>query len=138
MEVTFAWVLSFLLLSWNTVVDHAPVLVGVLLPPFVEILAKDIKNESERLIFTFITCFLVAGLLQWKHLAGTTPEQVFLYMGLVFMESQAVFKLYFRDSMLRAKIQEKVNPELLEEKKKEMQEEYNTAASNALESQFSQ
>lgn len=109
MNDTIAWLLQFGLLFFGAIVDHAPVLVGVIMPPIVEVLAKDIKNESERLIFTFILCFLVAGILQWKTLSGTTPEEVFLWMGLVFMESQAVFKLYFKDSNTRNKIQSFLN-----------------------------
>lgn len=91
----------------NSVVVNAPYLVGFVLPPIVEVLNRDVKKEKERYVVSLIVCFLVAILLHWKEIAYGTPEQVLAFTGLIFMESNTIYKLYFAKSWLKDAIQKK-------------------------------
>lgn len=90
------------------IITYAPHLVGFILPPFVEFLNRDVKNSNERFMVSLIVCFLVAVILHWNEIATGTPEQAIIFMGIIFTESQSIFKLYFNDSWMRQTIQEKI------------------------------
>lgn len=92
----------------NAVVTNAPYLVGFALPPFIEILNKDIKEESKRYAVALIICILVSVLLHWKDIEDGSPEKIVVFTGLIFMECQTIFKLYFAKSWMRGTIQEKI------------------------------
>lgn len=104
----WSFTVDFLLLVGKLIVDNAPHLVGVILPPFVQIINKDIPKERERFIVTIVICLFVGAILRWKSIAYGTPEDVLTSSSLVFVESQAVFKLYFKDSLLKEYIDQKV------------------------------
>lgn len=92
----------------TALLDNAPLLVGFILPPLVEVLNRDVSNPKERLIVSLLTCFVVAVTLHWREIAYGSPEQVLAFSGIIFTESQLTFKLYFADSWAREKIQQKV------------------------------
>ena len=92
----------------DAIVANAPFLVGFMLPPFVEIVNKDIHKEWERFTVTMIVCFLVGTLLHWKEIQIGNPEAVVAYSAIIFAESQAIFKLYFAKSWMRGVIQDKL------------------------------
>ena len=87
------------------IVSNAPQLVGLVMPPLVEVLNKDVQGKTERVLVTIAVCFIAAVLLRWNDLVYGSPKEVFALAGLIFGESQAVFKLYFENSWLRWKIQ---------------------------------
>ena len=91
---------------------YGPDLVGVLMPPLIEILNKDIPEEktTERFMASLALCFVVALVLRWNELMIGSAEQVLTTFGLIFTESQIVYKTYFKDSFIRAKIKEKFQP----------------------------
>jgi hypothetical protein len=86
------------------IVSHAPELVGVLMPPIIDILSKDVKKENERFIVTLLITFGAALLLKWDTLSYGNPDQLITSFGIIFAESQVVFKLYFKDSWAREKM----------------------------------
>lgn len=107
----------------RVLVDHAPFLVGFILPPFVEVINKDIHKEWERFIVAGAVCFAIAIVFHWNEIAKGSPETVVVYSAIIFAESQTIFKLYFAKSWMRGKIQQAVgsdpnrkslNPEAVE------------------------
>lgn len=101
--------MSLVSLLIQLVVSHGQDLVGLILPPFVDIVNKDVPNEEERFLVTLLVCFLVALFLKWPQIANGSPDQVITDGALVFMESQLIYKLYFAKSFLRSKLIQKIN-----------------------------
>lgn len=93
-----------LALEW--VIANGPQLIGVVMPLLVEYINKDIPVNQDKIRFsmTFIACLLAAIILKWNELVTGSPESVILSAGLIFTESQIVFKLYFKESWLRSKM----------------------------------
>lgn len=100
--------MDYVFAGGNAIVANAPYLVGFVLPPLIEVLNRDIKKENERFIVAVIICLLAASLIHWKEIADGSPEKVALLAGVIFWESQSVFKLYFAKSWMRGYIQAKV------------------------------
>lgn len=96
---------------------YGPDLVGVLLPPIIEILNKDIAKEkvTERFLGSMAICFVVALLLKWNSLMTGSPEELVTSFGIIFTESQVIYNLYFKKSFIKAKINEKFAPSPKEE-----------------------
>lgn len=101
--------MEYLLGLGSLIALNAPYLVGFIMPPFVEVLNKDVKKSNERFLVALIACFTVSILLHWNAIAYGTPEQLFTYAGIIFTECMVIFKLYFSDSWLRGTIQDKIN-----------------------------
>lgn len=87
---------------------HSIELVGVILPPIVDIVNKDIKSDEERYLVTLLICLLTGAIMKWESLVVGSPGEALKSAGIVFFESQTVFKLYFKNSYLRARIQETI------------------------------
>jgi hypothetical protein len=100
--------LTILHVIGGAIVANAPFLVGFLLPPFVEIINKDVHKEWERFTIAGVCCFLVAIVLHWNDIAMGNPEAVIAYSAIIFAESQTIFKLYFAKSWMRGIIQSKL------------------------------
>lgn len=103
--------MEYFIAFWQLIVDNAAHLVGFSLPIIVEVLNKDVEGTRERFAVTIVSCVLAAALLQWHELVYGSPEELFTSIGIIFAESQIVFKLYFQDSFLRWKIQQKLGVE---------------------------
>lgn len=108
--------MDFILGMGNSIIDNAPALVGFILPPFVDIVNKDVKNETERFYVSVFLCLVAACLLHWKELAYGNPEQFAVWVGIIFTESQTTYNLYFKHSNLRTVLQSRLHKrEVLEE-----------------------
>ena len=104
---------------------HAPNLIGFILPPVIEVLNKDIPSDKkiniglgrfsfpveEKFLATLSICLCAAAVLNIQKIAVGSPEEVITSFGLIFTESQAVYRLYFKDSWLREKIQDATSEE---------------------------
>lgn len=93
--------------------------VGLAMPPLIDILNKDIapEKQTERFLSTFAICFCVAAIFNLNNIMVNSWGAVFTSFGLIFTESQLVYKTYFKDSYLRSKLLERVydpKPELYE------------------------
>lgn len=115
--------MEYALALLNAFLSYSPFMVGIILPPFIEILNKDIKRESERYLVAILVCVVCAIMIHWEQLVSGNPAQAALVAGLIFAESQTIFKLYFAKSKMRGTIQEKIgvsedrkeiNPEVTE------------------------
>lgn len=92
----------------NFLVSHSTDLLGVILPPLVDILNRDVPDEKEKLIVTVLVCTVAAFFTKYNSLAYGDPAAFMSSLGIIFMESQIVFKLYFKNSYVRQKIQERI------------------------------
>ena len=90
--------------AWMYLVANASYLVGFVMPPLVEILNKDVKSSRERFAVSVGSCVLAAILLHWHELVFGSPQNLLASAGLIFTESQVVYKLYFENSWLRHKM----------------------------------
>lgn len=90
------------------IIMHANQLIGLILPPFVDVLNRDVPNEQERFIVALLLCIGLAVLTQWNSLIGGSPMAIATTASLIFFESQIIFKLYFKNSFLRKKLKEEV------------------------------
>jgi hypothetical protein len=94
-----------------SIISGALQLIGIIIPPLVEVINKDVKSQNERFLVTVVVCFLAAVFLKWNDIVYGSFADVLTSFGIVFTESQVVYKLYFRDSAIRYKIQEKIGVE---------------------------
>lgn len=92
----------------NAIIANAPFLVGFVMPPFVEVLNRDVKGKGAQAVIAFLACFLAAVLLHWNEIAFGNPEQVVAITGIFFTESHLLYKLYFERSSIRYRIQDRL------------------------------
>lgn len=69
---------------------------GFLLPYIIRIINKDVINDDERVVMTYLVCFFVAMLLDWKSFESGNLTHIGLWFLLVSQEAQSSFKLYFK------------------------------------------
>jgi hypothetical protein len=103
--------LTMLGLVWQQFVIYAPFMVGIILPPFIEVLNKDITNKNEQIIVTLLTCMFVATVLHWSELTEWSLLSFFGNLGIIVGESQVVYSMYFKSSALKSAINDKLNVE---------------------------
>jgi hypothetical protein len=108
------------------VVDNAPYLVGFFMPPLVDVLNRDIKDETERFIVSTLLCAIAAFIIQYPSLRLGSVEGFAGTIALLFTESQTIFKLYFKQSALRGQLLTKIYPDMT---KKEIKAETTEAKS---------
>lgn len=89
---------------WGAVIQNAPNLVGFVLPPIVEVINKDAHTDEERYILAFLVCLGAAGLLHGNDLIVGKPDLFVSSLSVIFLESNALYKLYFAKSALRSNI----------------------------------
>lgn len=91
--------------------QNAPQLVGLLLPPVVTVLNQSVTDHRSKFLVTFMLCIFVAVLLNVQKIitgdALTSFESLSTSILLVFTESQAVYRLYFKGSAIEAHIEAK-------------------------------
>ena len=97
------------LLSFMSI--NAPQLVGFILPPLVTVLNTDVTDHKAKFLVTLVVCFFVAIFLNLGKLitgdAVSSVEATLQSLLLVFTESQAVYRLYFKGSVLESHIEAK-------------------------------
>lgn len=82
-------------------------LVGFLLPPFIDILNKDIPDDADgrKIIITGLVCIFAAIAINWNTIMLGSAQMVVFSAVALFTESQYIFQLYFKKSALRNKLQ---------------------------------
>lgn len=88
---------------------NAPYLIGFLLPPFVQVLNRDIpENGRSKFIVTTIVCFLVAVILNWRTIFAETDwgsvEATLATFSFILAQSEIAYRLYFKNSALQQRI----------------------------------
>jgi hypothetical protein len=89
-------VLPYLLAIGSLILLHATDVVGFVMPLAVRTITKDIKNERERYILSIVACLIAALLLHGRDLVIGNPVAFAGYASLIFIESNTMYKLYFR------------------------------------------
>lgn len=88
----------------TTLTLHAPLFVGFLMPVVVEVLNRDVPNDTERFIVSLLVCAVAAALLNIEALQYANIEDLIASFALVFAQSQVMYRLYFKNSFVRAKL----------------------------------
>jgi len=102
------YIVGLIFATGNAIVENAPYLAGVLLPPLVTILNRDVPDSRARFLVATMTCLITGAILDWKQIAYGTPEKAVESIGIIFLESQAVYRLYFKGSYVEQQIQERI------------------------------
>lgn len=102
-------ILSYVTAYGTLVIAHAPQLIGVVLPPLIQVLNKDIPDSRMRFFMAAITCFVAAVILNWNKITLGTPDAAFIATGVIFLESETVYRLYFKNSILQTKMNNLLN-----------------------------
>jgi hypothetical protein len=86
-------------------VSHAEVIIGFFMPVLVGYLNKDVPDSRARLLVAVFACFIAAGFLDWHKIAYGDPQAAFDSMGVIFLECETMYRLYFKNSLILQKIQ---------------------------------
>lgn len=81
---------------------------GLVLPPVIDVLNREVINEDERFIVACLTCLIIALIIDWPQIANGNASNLPATAALLFTEAQSVFKLYWSKSFLRDQLQTKV------------------------------
>lgn len=86
--------------------QHNQELIGFILPPFVDLINRNIPEDqtSKKFLVSVGVCLIVAVAIKWNSLTAGSVDEALGSFALIFTESQAVYKLYFKDSYLRSKL----------------------------------
>ncbi len=85
----------------RSIIDNAPYLSGFLLPFINDYLNQEVSDKRNRQLIAGVSCLFFTLLIQWDALlAGNLGDAAAVY-GILFTESQGMYKLYFEDSALR-------------------------------------
>lgn len=87
---------------------YAPDFIGFLLPPVIEIMNKDKTNEKQKFIISMAVCLVAAFFTKYNSLTGGDYNSVLTSFGIIFVESQVIFKLYFKNSFFRSVMVERL------------------------------
>lgn len=92
-------------------ISNAPLLVGFILPPLVEVINKGVVNTRFKFVMTITICLVAGLLLHLEELSVNTIDDVLIVASVIFAESQMVYKLYFKNSYWQVKLQERFTQE---------------------------
>lgn len=84
------------------------ILFGFLLPPIIEIVNKDVQNETERYIIAYILCIFLACIVDYRAIFSANLNNLLATVGIVCTESNVMFQLYWKNSLVRVKLQTKL------------------------------
>lgn len=104
--------MTFFVNIFNYIVANSVDLSGFILPPIIDYINKDIKNETERFWVTILVCSAAAVVINWDKFSIGLANQTLSLAGLFFIESQVVFKFYFKYSYLRQHLKDRLTPEV--------------------------
>lgn len=74
----------------------ASYLVGFLLPRIIKIATQNIAGDDERVVITYIVCFLAAMLIDWKSLNAGDVQHVGQWFAFIATQAHVSYKLYFK------------------------------------------
>jgi hypothetical protein len=74
-------------------------ILGSVLPPFIDLLTKKVPNTIARFAISFVVCLLIAVAINYQKLSG---EEILESVGLVFTAATVVYKTYWKNSTLRS------------------------------------
>lgn len=99
----------YALIAWDFLVLASPYLVGTILPPIIQVLNHKTVNEDTRVWTSILVCLFFALLLEWNQwrITGDFSFNGFVTLfGFITAGSHLIFKLHFKESKSRQKIQQ--------------------------------
>ena len=78
-----------------------PLILGVVMPPVIDLVNKYVPNSNARFLVSIVFSLLLGGLIAFFESGW---DAVLANAGLVFVSAQAVYKLWYKDSKVHAKI----------------------------------
>jgi len=103
--------MEFIIAVGKFILAYSPQLAGVIIPPIVDWLNREVHSEQEKFIVTLLVCGVFAVAFKWNELMMGSSDQIFSSFTLIFIESQIVYKLYFKSSGLRVAFLDRIKPE---------------------------
>jgi hypothetical protein len=100
-------------LAAGTFSAYSPDMLAVfILPPLTDILNNWVPDDEEwqKFLVSLAACFLLSAIVNWHALKIGSTQDLFVSFGLIFTASQSLFKMYFKDSLFRNKLQGVLNP----------------------------
>ena len=76
-----------------------PVLLGAVLPPFIDFLTRTVTNSMVRFYISLAVCILIGALINF---ASFTGQDILASVALVFSSAQIIYKTYWKESDLRS------------------------------------
>lgn len=77
------------------------IIVGAVLPPFVDLINKHVKNSNWKYVISLLASLLIGAIINYQQLS---IESVLSSGAIVFASAQTVYKTYWEDAKLREKI----------------------------------
>lgn len=74
-------------------------ILGAILPPFIDFLTKKVTNSKIRFGISLGVCILVGVAINFQKFTG---EEILESVALVFASAQIVYKTYWKDASLRS------------------------------------
>lgn len=101
--------MDFIVSVWSAFVSNAPYLIGFILPPFVQVINKDIPEDGKsKFVVTGLVCMAVALILNWKAIFfetdWTSIEATLATFSFILAQSEVAYRLYFKNSALQQRI----------------------------------
>lgn len=81
-------------------------LLGLLLPPFIDVLNKDVHDDTERYLIALIVSIVLACIIDWQAIKDTNLQSLLSTIAIISAESQLVFKLVWQRSKPQARLQQ--------------------------------
>lgn len=82
------------------------VLIGFILPPFIDLLNAKVTNSKLKFWIALGVCFLVSVLMNLDKL--TNLEELLGSLGIIFAQSQIVYHTYWEKSEARQSLQNRL------------------------------
>lgn len=83
-------------------------LVGIILPPIVELCNRDVHSNEERYWIAFFVCVIAACLVKYQDIANGNGGNLFFVFLLILAEAVTTFNLYWKTSFPRTVMQQKL------------------------------
>ena len=74
---------------------------GFLLPPVMDYIGKDVKDDNERFLAILLLCFIYTCLIDFQDIKYGNLSALVLSMTFIFTQTQVMFKLYWKKSTKR-------------------------------------
>jgi len=79
-------------------------LIGIFLPPIIDMVNRQVKSEIRRFLFACLLSVVVGAILALPQLMNGETREVAIIAGIIFVQAQFVFKIYWKKSFVRSLI----------------------------------
>ena len=90
--------------TFLTLADFARQWAGLVLPPVIDFINKNISNSQARFFISVVFCAVVAFVLNIDKLVFGQADSLLASFALIFTQAQVVYKLYWENSRVRSNL----------------------------------